>query len=106
LPLLFIGSGLVLVLTGVKGDPEKLWELLKGDFAGPNNFVYWFLSIAVLGSLGYIKGLENLSRMFMVLVLVALLLRPNPNTGHAAGVDIIQTLQSFINSTQGAQNNG
>jgi hypothetical protein len=106
MPLLFIGSGLVLILSALKGDPAALWELVQGDFAGPNNFVYWFVSILVLGALGYVKGLENLSKVFMVLVLVGLLLKPNPNTGTAAGVDILHSLQNFINSTQGSSTQG
>lgn len=89
MPLLFIGSGLVFVLTGIKGDASKLFSLLQGDFTGPNNFVYWFFSILILGSLGYIKHLENFSRLFIVLVVVVLLL---DNKGFFA------KLQEFIDS--------
>src|SRR5882672_9096431 len=93
MPLLFIGSGLLLLVTGVTGDPSKLFALLAGDFQGKNNFIYWLLSIVVLGSLGYIESLKNLSRLFIVLVLIVLLL---DNKGFFA------QLQAFINSTQTA----
>lgn len=94
MPLLFIGSGLILILTGVKGDPGKLWELIAGDFAGQNNYIYWMLSILALGSLGYIAQLKSLSRLFVVLVVIVLLL---DNRGFFA------QLQAFINSSQNAK---
>lgn len=93
MPLLFIGTGLILILTGVKGDPSKLWELVQGDFVGPNNFVYWLISLLVIGGLGYVPQLKNLSRLFIVLIVIVLLL---DNKGFFA------QLQAFINSSQNA----
>jgi hypothetical protein len=74
MPLLFIGVGLVLVLVGLNGDPAKLYTLLASDFKGPNSFIYWLSAILILGALGYIKGLENLSKLFLILVLIVLFL--------------------------------
>lgn len=91
MPLLLIGTGLILLLTGVKGNPGALWTQLGKDFTGPNNFVYWMVSIVALGALGYIKGLENLSRLFIVLLLAVIFLKSD--TGFFA------QLQKFINST-------
>lgn len=93
MPLLFIGSGLVLILTAIKGDPSKLWTLIQGDFTGPNNFVYWVISLLVLGGLGYIPQLKNLSRLFIVLIVVVLFL---DNKGFFA------QLQAFINDNAAA----
>lgn len=92
MPLLLIGSGLILILTGIKGDTGQLYSLIAGDFTGKNNFIYWLVAIIVLGSLGYIQSLRNLSRLFIGLVLLVLLLQ---NKG---GVFI--QLQNFINGTQ------
>lgn len=86
---LFIGSGLVLVITGIKGNPAQLFSLLKGDFTGQNNYVYWMVSILVLGALGYVETLRNLSRLFVGLVVIVLLVH---NKGFFA------QLQAFINS--------
>lgn len=100
MPLLFIGSGLVLILTGLKGKPDELWKLLQGDFTGANNFVYWLVSLLALGSLGYIPQLKNLSRLFIALVVIVLLL---DNKGFFA------KLQEFIstggNGTQAGTGN-
>ena len=74
MPILLIGSGLALVLVGLHGDPGTLYELIANDFTGQNSFVYWMLAILVIGAIGYISGLEKLSRAFLVLVIVVLFL--------------------------------
>lgn len=94
MPFVFITGGLVLIITAIKGDPAALWELIKGDFTGANNFEYWLIAILVLGFLGYIQSLRSLSRLFMALVLVVLLL---DNGGFFA------KLQEFIRSQNSSQ---
>lgn len=94
MPILFIGTGLILLLTGVKGDPAKLYAALENDFSGPGNFVYWTAAMVVLGALGYIRSLQSLSRLFMGLILIVLLL---DNRGFFA------QLQGFINSSSGGK---
>jgi hypothetical protein len=74
MPLLLIGTGIIFLLTGLNGDVGQLYGLVAGDFSGPGNFIYWLTSIVILGAIGYIKGLENISRAFLVLVVVGLLL--------------------------------
>lgn len=93
MPLLFIGTGLVFILTGLNGSPSALYAAVKADFTGQGNYVYWMLSILTLGALGYIPDLKNLSRLFIVLVLIVLLL---DNGGFFA------QLQAFINSNSAA----
>ena len=90
MPLLFIGAGVVLLLTGTMGNISQLWQLVKGDFSGPNNFTYWLVAMIVLGGLGYIQTFHNLSRLFMVLVLLVMLVK---NRG------FFTQLQNFINSS-------
>lgn len=89
MPILFLGSGLVLVITGLKGNPVALWNMVEGDFVGKNNFIYWMVAILALGSLGYVDSLKNLSRLFIALVVIVLLVH---NQGFFA------QLQAFINS--------
>jgi len=74
MPLFFIGTGIVLVFVGLNGNAAKFYGLLVNDFSGPKSFVYWFISILVLGALGYIKGLEQMSKLFLILVIIVLLL--------------------------------
>jgi hypothetical protein len=41
---------------------------------GQNNFIYWMLSILILGSLGYVEDLRGFSRALLVLVVIVLVL--------------------------------
>lgn len=74
MPFALLTIGLVLTVAAVNGHESDLFTLVKGDFGGPNNFVYWFIAIMVIGSLGYIEKFRPLSHMFLALVLVGLLL--------------------------------
>lgn len=91
MPFVFLSIGALLLTTGIIGDAQELWQLLESDFTGANSFLYWFLAMLVLGSLGYIEKLKGLSRLFMALVLVVLLLN---NKG------FFTQLQSFIGQSQ------
>lgn len=74
MPFTFIIAGLVLVIAGVRGTSDDLVTLVKGDFTGDNNFVYWVLAILVIGGVGYIPSLKSFSRAFLALVLIVLIL--------------------------------
>jgi hypothetical protein len=80
MPFLFIIIGVVMITAAVRdtvGDSANqkgLVTLLKNDFIGQHNFAYWVLSILVIGAIGYIKPLEGVSRMFMLLVVIVLLI--------------------------------
>ncbi len=81
MPFAFLIVGTVFVIAGVRGTSQDLLTLLKGDITGTHNFVYWFVSILILGSLGYVQDLRPLSRSFLVLVLVVLVLANGKNGG-------------------------
>lgn len=73
--LIFIGS--IMVAAGVRGKTTQLYTLVKGDIEGgdgTSGYIYWMLSILVIGAIGYIKDLEALSRAFLVLVIIVLLI--------------------------------
>ncbi len=79
MPFAFIIAGIVLLVSGVRGSSQSLVTLLKGDLTGSNNFGYWILSILVIGALGYIQDLRVLSRSFLVLVLIVLVIAEDKN---------------------------
>lgn len=68
--LLIVGA--VLLMAAIRGTTDQLFGLLKNDFTGPNNFIYWLLSIVVVGSLGYVPKLKPLSTAFLALIIIAL----------------------------------
>ena len=82
MPFALILVGLLLVVAAVRNTvtdnsttgAKGLTTLIKGDFTGQNNFIYWLVAILVIGALGYIDSLRTLSRAFMALILVALFL--------------------------------
>lgn len=79
MPFAFIIAGIVLIAAGVRGKSSDLLTLLEGDLTGTDNFVYWIVSILVVGAIGYIKDLQSLSRAFLVLVIIVLILNEDKN---------------------------
>jgi len=72
--------GLVMVIAAVRntvttqGNVEGLVPLVQGDFSGQNNFVYWVVSILIIGAIGYIPSMKNLSNAILALVIIVLFL--------------------------------
>jgi hypothetical protein len=98
--LIIIGS--VLLIASIRGTQGSLFTLVQGDFTGPNNFIFWTLSILLIGAIGYIPKLKPISVAFLVLVVLVLLLsKGNPNT--ATGGFFSQFF-SQIGATQAAVN--
>lgn len=75
MPFALIITGIVLLVAGVKGTQNQLYSLVQGDFTGPNNFIFWMISILIIGGLGYVPKLQGISRMFLFLIIVALFLK-------------------------------
>jgi hypothetical protein len=75
MPFLFLIAGFVMTVSAVRGTQDDLIKLLKDDFTGSNNFLFWIVSILLIGALGYIGPLRPLSRAFLVLVIVVLFLK-------------------------------
>jgi hypothetical protein len=75
MPFVLLAAGAVLLIATARGTQQNLYTLLQGDFTGPNNFVYWFVSILAIGALGYVKGLKPIANTLLALVIVVLFLR-------------------------------
>lgn len=69
-----VAGGLLMIVTGAKGTYSQFGSQVASDFTGPGNFTYWIVSIGAVGSLGYIEALRAFSRMFMALILIAMVL--------------------------------
>lgn len=80
MPFALLIIGLVLLTTAVRGTQDDLFTLVKKDFTGQNNFIYWVVSILIIGSLGYVPKLKSFSVAFLGLVIIVLVLtKGNPN---------------------------
>lgn len=72
LPLLLLG--VLFLVAAVRGKHQELFDLLKDDFTGPDNFIFWGVALWVIGAIGYYKPLRPVSSAFMVLVVLVLFL--------------------------------
>lgn len=75
MPFALVIFGLVMIVTGVKGTIKPLGAQLVKDFTGSGNFFYWFAAIGAVGATGSIPGFKNFSRMFMTLIIVAMVIK-------------------------------
>lgn len=74
MPFALLLIGLVLVVSGVKNTLGELATTVKSDFSGEGNFFYWITAIGAVGAVGYIPSARTFSRMFLTLILVAMVL--------------------------------
>lgn len=74
MPIALLAIGIIFLVAAVRGKHEDLFDLIKDDFTGPNNFFYWVISIWVIGAVGYYKPLRPLSVAFLTLVILILFL--------------------------------
>lgn len=74
MPFALVTIGLLLVITGFQNTYREFGLQLAKDFTGEGNFIYWVISIGVVGILGYNKTLEPFSRAFMGLIIVVMFL--------------------------------
>mgnify|MGYP000937111909 CR=1 FL=1 len=74
MPFILIFIGVAFMVVAWRDTYTDLLELIKKDFTGENNFLMWFLSLFILGAIGYIRPLREISRALMVLVAVSMIL--------------------------------
>ena len=90
--LIFVGS--VLIVAAVRNTHSQLFALIKGDFVGPNNYIYWLVTILIIGAIGYVPRLKPISDGFLILVILVLFL--------TKGKGFFDQFQRQISSTDSA----
>lgn len=98
MPFALLVVGIVLLVAGARNKQDDLFALVKGDFSGPDNFIFWFLAIVIIGAIGYIPKLKPLSTAFLGLVIVVLFLKKGSTKGTGGG--FFSQFLSGINATQ------
>lgn len=73
MPFVMLLFGATLAISAYKGTTEDLFALLQKDFTGDTNFLYWMASVAGVGLIGYVPGLQNFSRLIFILLLIVVL---------------------------------
>jgi hypothetical protein len=74
MPLILIIVGALFVVAAVRGTHSDLFTLLKSDFTGDKNFLFFVTAIFVLGALGYVAGFKPLANAFLLLVVAVIVL--------------------------------
>jgi hypothetical protein len=85
MPFALLIIGAVLLISAVKGTQEDLFALVRGDFTGPQNFIYWMVAILLIGGLGYIPKIKPISVAFLSLVVLVLFLARGDPTKAGGG---------------------
>ena len=98
MPFVFLIVGAVMVTAGVRGQSQNLLKLLKGDLAGTDSYLSWIVAILLIGSLGYIEALRPVSRAFLALVLIVILLKAGNPKGQGGG--FFNQFETAINQIQ------
>jgi hypothetical protein len=94
MPFVLIVAGVVLLVAAIRDTQQQLFFLVAGDFTGANNFIYWFLSIVLIGALGYVPKMKPISDGFLILVILTLFIRKGA---------FFDQFQKAIGSTQSAR---
>jgi len=74
MPFALLIIGAIILIAAIRGQTGTLFSLIKSDFTGSGNYLYWIVAILAVGSVGYIKKLQPISDAFLALVLVVLFL--------------------------------
>ncbi len=100
--LLFIG--VALVISAIQGTLNQLGTLLKGDFTGKGNFLFWTVCILIVGSVGYVSSLKKLSDTFMALLIIVIIIANDQSSSQGGG--FFAKLTSALNSSQNVPQSG
>jgi hypothetical protein len=85
MPFALLIIGAVLLTASVRNTQDDLFTLVKGDFSGQGNFIFWVVSLLIIGAIGYIPKLKPISDGFLVLVLIVMFLTKGNPSGVGGG---------------------
>lgn len=70
--LIFIG--ILLFMAAYQNNVYALGTQLGNDLTGSSGFMIWIVALFIVGAIGYVPVLRNVSRVFLVLILVVVFL--------------------------------
>lgn len=98
MPFALLIIGVVFIVSAINNTQSQLVVLLKNDFTGQANFVYWLAALLIIGAIGYVEKLKPVSDGLLVLIILVLLLsRGNPKFNTAGG--FFQQLTAALGTT-------
>ena len=70
----FLIIGLIVLVAAIRGKQTDLWNLVRSDFTGSNNFFYWVLAVILLVALGTFKPIRPITDAFLGLIILVILI--------------------------------
>ena len=70
----FLIIGLIVLVAAIRGKQTDLWNLIRSDFTGSNNFFYWVLAVILLVALGTFKPIRPITDAFLGLIILVILI--------------------------------
>lgn len=85
MPFALIIVGIVLLIVAVRNRVQPFFAQVSGDLWNNGNlkggFVAWAIALLIVGVVGYLPSLQKLSRAFLVLIVIAIVLSQSKNGG-------------------------
>lgn len=81
----FLIAGAILLIASIRNTQGDLYTLVAQDFTGSDNFIFWMVSILLIGAVGYIPKLKPVSVGFLTLVILVLFLTKGNPQGTGGG---------------------
>jgi hypothetical protein len=94
MPFLLLFIGVALVVSAIQGTIDQFGTLIKNDFTGKGNFLYWMVAILIVGSVGYVSSLRKVSDTFMALLIIVLIIANDKQGGGGFFAKLTQALNS------------
>ena len=74
MPFALVLIGAIIAITAYNGTGSTFWQLIIKDFTGQGSFIWWALSIFIVGAVGYVPALKTLANSLLILVVLAIIL--------------------------------
>lgn len=76
MPFALITIGILLLVTALNNTaPAFAKQVSKDMFSEDGGFIYWVAALVIVGLLGYVPSLKKPADLFMLLIIVAMLLK-------------------------------
>lgn len=79
MPYFFITAGILLLIVGTNpsNNMHELATTIENDLTGSGGFGKWLVVIALVGSIGFLPGMSDVSTAFLVLCVIVFILANN-----------------------------
>jgi hypothetical protein len=73
MPIALAVIGLALIISGARGEAGNLGTQVGSDLKG--GYLDWLAAVALVGFVGYVPGLQSLSRMMLGLIILVMVIK-------------------------------